>query len=229
MKAILFDLDNTLIDFLTMKRRCTQAAVSAMIKAGLKMDYKKAYSVMFEMYKEHGIEDQTIFQKFLRKMGKVDYKILSAGIIAYRKVKVNELVPYAGVKEVLNSLQKKGLKLGVVSDAPRLQAWLRLTEVGLVDYFDVVLGYEDTGEMKPSPLPFRKALKKMKLKPEEVVFVGDNLRRDIAGARKVGMKTVLAKYGQIKKGKGKADWEIESVNKLLNLIENINKQKLLPT
>ena len=219
LKGVLFDLDNTLIDFLTMKRRCTQAAVSAMIKAGLKMEYKKAYSVMFEMYEEYGTEDQTIFQKFLRKVHKVDYKILSAGIIAYRKVKVNELVPYAGVKSVLSSLQKKGLKLGVVSDAPRLQTWLRLTEVGLVDYFDVVLGYEDTGELKPSPLPFRKALKKMKLKPEEVVFVGDNLRRDIAGAKKVGMKTVLAKYGQFSKSKGKADWEIEEIKELVSVFK----------
>jgi len=219
IKAIIFDLDNTLIDFLTMKKKCTQAAVSAMIKAGLKMEYKTAYGKMFEMYKEFGIEDQTIFQKFLKKVkGKVDYGILSAGIIAYRKVKVTQVVPYSGVKEVLTKLKNKKLRLGVLTDAPRLQAWLRLTEMNLVRYFDVVLGYEDTGKLKPSKEPFQKALMKMKLKAEEVVYVGDNPNRDILGAKKVGMKTVLAKYGQYAKGKGKADWEIEGVNELGEII-----------
>lgn len=67
MKAILFDLDNTLIDFILMKKRCTEAAVSAMIDAGLEMSKKKAYDLMFGLYKKHGIEDSTIYQKFLRK------------------------------------------------------------------------------------------------------------------------------------------------------------------
>ena len=54
--------------------------------------------------------------------------------------------------------------------------------MNLVDFFDVVLGYEDTGELKPSSVPFKKALKKMKFKASEVLFVGDNPKRDIAGA-----------------------------------------------
>jgi len=219
IKGILFDLDNTLIDFLTMKKKCTQAAVSAMIKAGLNMDHKKAFSLMFEMYKKHGIEDQTIYQKFLKKYTKkIDYKILSAGIIAYRKVKVTQVIPYPGVKETLTKLKNKKLKLGILTDAPRLQAWLRLTEMSLVKYFDLVLGYEDTHKKKPSTAPFQKALNKMQLKPEEVIFIGDNPRRDIPGAKKLGMKTVLAKYGQFRNGKGKADWKIKRINDLLNLV-----------
>jgi len=95
MKAILFDLDNTLIDFMTMKKRCTEAAVTAMIDAGLNMKKETAYKKMFEMYEEHGIEDQRIFEKFLRKyMNKIDYKVLSAAIVAYRKVKLGQLSPY---------------------------------------------------------------------------------------------------------------------------------------
>src|SRR3989344_2613018 len=211
LKAVLFDLDNTLIDFISMKKRCTEAAVSAMIDAGLEISKKRAFDLMFEMYQKHGIEDHTIYQKFLQKYTKtVDYKILSAGIVAYRKVRSNELVPYPHVRNTLLALKKKGLKLGVVSDAPKMQAWLRLTEMNLVEFFDVVLGYEDTGKLKPSAAPFRKALMLMKLKPEEVLFVGDNPQRDILGARKVGMKTVLAKYRQVVK-KGKADYAVKEI------------------
>ena len=224
IKAILFDLDNTLIDFLTMKQRCTSAAITAMIDAGLNLKYKTAYNKMFKMYKEYGIEDQTVFQKFIKKVtGHVDFKILSAAIVAYKKVKSGQLVPYPHVRSTLLKLKSKGLKLGVVSDAPRLQAWLRLTEMNLTEFFDVVLGLEDTGKLKPSPAPFKKALRKMNLKPSEVVFVGDNPKRDILGAKKLGMKTVLACYGQVCKTKGKADFEITDVKKLLKVVEE--KQK----
>lgn len=220
IKAVLFDLDNTLIDFLTMKQRCTSAAISAMIDAGLNMRYKPAYNKMFKMYREYGIENQNIFEMFLKKAtGKVDFKILSAAIVAYRKVKSGQLVTYPHVRSTLMKLKGQGLKLGVVSDAPRLQAWLRLTEMNLVEFFDVVLGYEDTGQLKPSAAPFKKALRKMKLKADEVVFVGDNPSRDILGARKVGMKTVLAKYGMVKKGKGKADFEMADIKNLLKIVE----------
>ena len=218
IKAILFDLDNTLIDFMTMKKRCTEAAVTAMVEAGLKMNRKKAVSVMFEMYKKHGIEDPTIYQKFLKRhTRKIDYKILVAGITAYRRVRTAQLVPYPHVRDTLLKLKSKGLKLGVVSDAPKLQAWLRLTEMNLVEFFDIILGYEDTGKLKPSKEPFKKALKKMKLKPGEVIFVGDNPERDILGAKKVGMKTVLASYGQIIKG-GDGDWVIKDIRELVGLV-----------
>lgn len=218
IKCVLFDLDNTLIDFSSMKKRCTEAAISAMIDAGLEMRRKRAFNLMFKMYQKYGIEDHTIYQKFLQKYTKkLDYKIISAGIVAYRKVRSSELVPYPHVRETIFKLKNNGLKLGIVSDAPKMQAWLRLTEMNLVEFFDVVLGYEDTGKLKPSAAPFKKALKKMKLKPEEVIFVGDNHQRDILGAKKVGMKTVLAKYGQVVK-KGKADFVLKDVRELVRIL-----------
>ena len=52
IKAILFDLDNTLIDFLKMKRMAIEEAVEAMIDAGLKLDKKQAVELIYELYKE---------------------------------------------------------------------------------------------------------------------------------------------------------------------------------
>ena len=83
IKAVLFDLDNTLIDFMAFKRNCCFAALKAMISAGLKIDKKKATKILFELYDKYGIEYNKIFQKFLLKTkGKIDYKILAHGIIA---------------------------------------------------------------------------------------------------------------------------------------------------
>ena len=65
-KAVLFDLDNTLIDFTTMKNESCKAAVSAMVGGGLPLDRKKAFDELFALYGLHGIEDPKIFQKSLR-------------------------------------------------------------------------------------------------------------------------------------------------------------------
>lgn len=218
IKGILFDLDNTLIDFMKMKDRCTKASIDAMLQAGLNISYEEAYNGLFKVYEEHGIENPEFFQEFLKKaINKIDYKILSAGIIAYRKIKTGQLIPYPNVEETLKILKKNKIKLGIVSDAPKLKVWLRLTAINLVNYFDIVLGYEDTGKLKPSAEPFKKALEKLQLNPKEVLFVGDNPKRDILGAKKIGMKTVLAKYGQVIDGEG-ADYAITNIKELLKII-----------
>ncbi|MCR4368954.1 MAG: HAD-IA family hydrolase [archaeon] len=220
MKAVLFDLDNTLIDFMRMKKISCEAAISAMIDAGLEMEKDEAYKKLFDLYGVHGIEHQQIFQKFLEEVtGEVDYKILSRGIAAYRKMQAGYLEPYPRVRSTLILLREKGLKLGIVSDAPKLKAWMRLAEMGLTDFFDFVVAFDDTGERKPSALPFKAALEHLGCNPSEILFVGDNPERDIAGAKEVGMKTCLAKYGQLFPDNGiKADYELKDIAGLAKIV-----------
>jgi len=227
-KAVLFDLDNTLIDFMAMKNAACDAAIAAMIDAGLELEHKKARELLFELYEKIGIENQLVFNKFLEKnLGRVDYKILASAIIAYRRAKQTFTIPYPQTRAVLMKIKSKGIKLGVVSDAPRLNAWLRLAEMQLGDYFDVVVTLGDSKKSKPAPNSFKIALKELKMNPEEVLFVGDNPERDILGAKKIGMKTCLAKYGQINYSKGyvttknskiKADFQINKICELLKIV-----------
>ena len=195
-KAILMDLDNTLVDFMKYKIESCRSAVDSMIKHGLKIDKKEAIKKLFNMYGRHGIEEGRILQKFLMEVnGKIDYKILSNGISAYRKMRFGNLKPYKDVEKTLKKLRKMGYKLAILSDAPRLKCWIRLASIGLTDYFDTVIAYEDTRKKKPHTLPFKKALRKLKCGPSEVVMVGDNIARDIFGAKKMGIATVFAAYG----------------------------------
>jgi putative hydrolase of the HAD superfamily len=71
---------------------------------------------------------------------------------------------------------------------------------------------------KASLEPLKLAAEKLSLKPEEILLVGDSIERDIEPAKKLGMKTALAKYGQEKKEKGKADFKIEKIEDLLKII-----------
>ena len=217
IKAILFDLDNTLVDFMRMKRLACEAAVGAMIGAGLKTDRKKAMKVLFEMYDKYGMEYDRIFQVFLKRMtGRIDYGIMGAGIVAYRRVRENLLEPYPEVMPTLRKLKR--YKLGIVTDAPRIKAWIRLAAMNLQSEFDFVLTFDDTKRKKPDPRPFLMAIRKLKLRPDQIAMVGDMIEKDIEPARKLGMVTVLAKYGQITPRKSKADFEIRKFRELLKIL-----------
>jgi putative hydrolase of the HAD superfamily len=224
IKAVIFDLDNTLVDFMKMKKVAIDAAVDAMIDAGLPMKKKEARDKIFRVYKEKGIEYQQVFDSFLiQAFGKIDPKILAAGVISYRRARESALVSYPRVTITLLELLKRGLKLAVVSDAPRLQAWLRLCGLNIHNYFDVVVTFEDTNKRKPDSEPFRKTLELLQLKPREVIMVGDWPERDIVGARPLGMKTVFARYGDTfgTKNSG-ADWDIDDIYELVDIIDQEN-------
>jgi len=220
IKAVIFDLDNTLIDFMKMKKHSCSAAIDAMIGAGLNVEHDKAIKVLFGLYDKHGLEEKTIFQKFLKKLtGKIDYRILASGIVAYRRVRTGFLEPYPNVDYVLLKLKDKGIKLGIVTDAPKLKAWIRLASMKLTNYFDVVVTFEDTKQHKPSKLPFEAALKQLKLKPQECLMVGDWPERDIKGAKALDMQTCFARYGNPKIKKSGADLEISNLKELLNIVK----------
>lgn len=208
IRAVLFDLDNTLVDFMGMKRVCCEAAVDSMIRCGLQMEKRKALDLLFALYKKHGLEYNHIFEDFVKSLkGKTDYRLVADGIIAYRKQQNAYMRPYPEVIPTLIKLKEMGLKLGIVSDAPAIKGWMRLTETGIVDFFDAVVTFDDTGERKPSKKPFLLALGKLGAKPQETLFVGDWPERDMGGAHAVGMKTAFAVYGSEHKGKGaKADF-----------------------
>lgn len=219
IKAVIFDLDNTLIDFMKMKKLSCDAAISAMIGAGLNVKKEKAMKELFKLYDKYGLEEKTIFQKFLKKTAKkIDYEVLASGIVAYRRVRAGFLEPYPHVPEALFELKRRGIKLAIVSDAPRLKAWIRLVSMKINHLLDIVVTFDDTKEMKPSIIPFKVAFKKLKVKPQECLMVGDRPERDIKGAKKLGMLTCFAKYGN-PKAESTADYEINDIKELLEIVE----------
>src|SRR5262249_20610062 len=168
IRGVIFDIDNTLMDFMRMKKSAVDAAVDGMIDAGLRMPKQQMYDKIFERYWKEGVEDQNIFDKVLtEEFGHVDYKILAAGILRYRRAKEGTMTLYPHVKMTLTAIMKQGLKTGVISDAPRLPVWLRIVGLGLHHYFDHVVTFDDTGEKKPSPVPFKRVLKLMGTEPHE--------------------------------------------------------------
>jgi HAD superfamily hydrolase (TIGR02253 family) len=224
IKAVIFDLDNTLVDFMKMKRMAIEAAIPAMIDAGLNITLDEATRKIDEIYLEKGIEYQQVFDMFLQQtLNKIDYKILASGIVAYRRAREAFLIPYPHVYSTLVELTRMGLCLGIVSDAPIMEAWLRLAYMSFHHIFQAAITFDETGERKPSPVPFRTILSKLGVQPEESLMVGDWVERDIVGAAQIGMKTAFAKYGDtFNTSSHTADYELNDVNELIPIIKNIN-------
>ena len=224
IKGVVFDLDNTLLDFMKMKQVAVRSAIRGMIEAGLEIDEKKSFDNIISLYEKIGWENQKVFDIFLKNsIGYVDNKFLAAGIVAYRRAREANLLAYPNVNKTLIDLTKLGMKLAVVSDAPSREAWMRIYYLNLYHFFDVVVTFDDSGERKPSSLPFEMALKKLGLKPGSSLMIGDWPERDVVGAKKIGMKTAFASYGDTfgTKNSG-ADWDVEDISELVTIIKKNN-------
>ena len=220
IKAVIFDLDNTLLDFMSVKKKAVDAAILAMIEAGLDINSKKAQKDIFEIYNNKGYEYQEVFDDFLINIhGKIDYKILASGIVAYRKTKDASIILYPNVHSTLIKLAKSGYTLAVLSDAPSREAWVRLYSVNLHHLFDVVVTHNDTKKFKPSPEPFNKAVELLEVSPENIIMVGDWPDRDVVGGKLAGMKTAFAKYGDVFETKNSgADYDLNDISEVLDIV-----------
>ena len=224
IKAVIFDLDNTLLDFMKMKDYAVKAGIDGMIEAGLDIDPDKSYETIIGIYEEEGWENQQVFNDFLNKtIGEVNNKYLAAGIVAYRRAREANLLLYPNVNHTLVELMKRGVKIAVVSDAPSREAWMRIYYLNLHHHFDVVLTFDDTNVRKPSPIPFEMALSQLNIDAEEALMVGDWPERDVVGAKKLGIRTIFARYGDafdtIDSG---ADWDINDVYEIVGIVNELN-------
>ena len=226
IRAIVFDLDNTLTDFMRMKDAAIVAAMDGMIDAGLKIPRDELRRRIDAIYLELGLEFQKVFDELLvREFGQVDPKILASGIVAYRRARESTLVLYPHVQMTLLELSKRGIRLGVVSDAPRMQVWLRLCSLSLQHVFDAVVTFDDTQERKPSPAPFREVLKRLEVAPANSLMVGDWAERDVVGGKSLGMKTVFARYGDtFGTQESGADYDIHDIWELVGIVDRLNAE-----
>lgn len=129
--------------------------------------------------------------------------------------------PYGNTESVLEQLTVKGYRLGVIANqSPGTK--LRLSNWGLLKYFDIVLASAEEGVSKPDREIFHRALAAAKCLPADAVMIGDRLDNDIVPAKKVGMKTIWIKQGLGGLAKPihkyeQADYEIENLSELLAL------------
>ncbi|MCH8964805.1 MAG: HAD family hydrolase [Planctomycetes bacterium] len=150
--------------------------------------------------------------------------VMAVGERLYRPMKQLGAVE-EGVHAVLDRLVAQGHPLGIVSNtmvpAPMLDQHLQ--EVDLLKYFQVRLYSCDVGVRKPRAAMFLPALRALNCKPQHTLFVGDKLKLDIRGARRLGMITVLkVRVGKPPKSRYQPDHVIKHLTELPGLLDRIS-------
>jgi phosphoglycolate phosphatase len=171
------------------------------------------------------IQESDIFQPYERDFDSFNRLVVEPAASAFKAARARWLHPYPGVVETLEWIRAQGLGLVALSDAPRNAALLRLKTMKLDRLFDALYtlpGYalpknvdsrirrrEEAGHYgsgtpvhelpreaeKPSPLGLERILQDLGLRGPEVVYVGDNVRKDMPVARACGAIGVWAEYG----------------------------------
>jgi len=126
---------------------------------------------------------------------------------------------YSGVEETIRQLLLK-YQLAIISDGQSAYAVPELNAVGLLGLFDPIVISGNFGFRKPDPRLFENALTIMQMKPTDVLFVCNDIYRDVYGAQKLGIKTVFfqSNQGQQEKKDVQPDYIIYNFPELLNAV-----------
>ena len=192
IRAVLFDIDDTLFDSGTLAKMARMNAIKAMIECGLPIkNVQKGYSLLMKIVEKYGSNYDEHFDRLLETLGYTrDPKIIAAGIVAYHDTKLAYIKPNPDVIPTLIALRDEGCKLGIVSNGRSVKQWEKLIRLGLHHFFDAVIISEDVGSEKPQSKIFRVAIEELGVKPEETIYVSDDLETDVLGANKAGLISI---------------------------------------
>jgi len=223
IKAVIFDMDNTLFDFVEAKLKACQTITNCL---NIKDDVSGEKLLSYFLRKKHGFEDIENIADYMKDRNVYEKKKFEECCKIYEKVKLNTIKPYPNTKETLEKLKNMGLKLAVVTDAKNGHATARLKKTNLFNLFDAIISIEMTGKKKPEPDSIKLALKKLRVDTKNAILIGDSLRRDIEAGNKLGMITVYAAYGDRnfqEEKTTKADFTLKySITEILEVLEKLN-------
>lgn len=236
IKGIFFDLNGTLIDILTTESddAVWRTTANFLSYAGVMISFDKLKESYFDLNKQQRRESKEEFPEFdvkkifadiIRQYAKpplspetAEAKAAETAVV-FRAASRLKLELYPGVREVLEQLKNRYL-LAAVSDGQTLWAVPEMRAAGLEEYFSIVTVSGDFGYRKPDLRMYRHALEHFSLKPQEVIFVGNDMYRDVFGAAQAGMQTVFFKSNQGDQSSHgtEADYIIYHFSELLNAI-----------
>ena len=193
LSAVLFDLDDTLIDSFDAR---VDALTNAFRGAGLQhLDPKQFF---------HELRGRQLLDALteLEEREGQDLGLVERYRQAYWNRRPGLISMYPGIGPLLEALLGRGISLGVVTqkwrsvelDGRRVGAAEELSELGIADIFSAIVGLEDVTRFKPDPEPVEVALRRLSVAPPEAVMVGDS-PADIEAGRAAGCLTCHATWG----------------------------------
>lgn len=188
MRAVLWDLDDTLLDTLAARMRALSHAYERYV--GGTVD-------PLELWRSHRggtIEElgrQLVGERYRDFVDTYRDHYFAEGIAP---------APFAGIRETLGTLAEHGIPMAVVTSKVSWGATDELSRAGLLEFFAAVVGFDDTDVHKPEPEPVFLALERLVVDDAAgVLFVGDS-PADVRAGRNAGCVSVAATWGTLEEG-----------------------------
>ena len=190
MKAVLFDLDGTLIDtaadFVRIIQQMCRDEQRPVVEAEIiRTQVSEGARAMVQLvYPEMDVTDPVFLahrQSFLNTYG--DNIVVDTNL-------------FEGMYPLLEELEAHQIPWGIVTNKPRGLSELLLAALNLTERCAVLVCPEDVSKTKPDPEPMYLAAKQLNLEARDIIYVGDH-PRDIDAGRNAEMYTILAAYGYL--------------------------------
>jgi putative hydrolase of the HAD superfamily len=239
IKYVAFDLDDTLFNGTLLVEKARKASIQMMVKYGLPVDENYALQLLNEIVHEFGSNSESHLDNLMMRLQhdpKIKLipkynpnKFVAAGIMGYHREKVKHFKPFRDVIKTLEKLRSQGIHTAIITDGTPKKQYEKILRLKIEEYFDEILISDEVGIRKPNSNLFSLFLDKVSCKPNEVIYVGDRLDKDIEPSMKVGIISVLIHRGTKHdsyitktKSKIKPDYNVNNLYEIFSIIEEKN-------
>jgi HAD superfamily hydrolase (TIGR01549 family) len=229
-KAVIFDTDNTLYPYLPAHNEAT-LAVEEKVEKQLGID-KVIFRAEFKKAREEiknrlgnvaSSHSRLLYmQKTIEKL-ELGTRILTTLDLeqTYWRTFLSNCRLFPEVLDFIQLLRSKGIITANITDLTAQIQFRKLVYFGLDEFFDYVVTSEEAGADKPDKMPFKVALEKLQLEPENIWMIGDNPKTDMVGAGEMGMIKIQKFHdgvNVINSGMAKPDLVFSNYSELISLI-----------
>jgi putative hydrolase of the HAD superfamily len=228
LKAVFFDIDDTLFSTTDFASKARRAAVEAMRRRGLRLPTEHILRELQEVIVEFSSNHEHHFDKLLLRLPRRAWDgvnpaiLVAAGVQAYHDAKSRQLRPYPDVPPVLARLARTDLVRGIITAGLEVKQADKLLRLGLYDYFTptAIFISDQIGISKPNAKLFQRACDEVGVAPRETMYVGDHPTHDVDPANALGMITVHVRRGKHapEQGRTKPAYTLKSFKELLTVL-----------
>jgi putative hydrolase of the HAD superfamily len=230
IKAVIFDFDGTLVDFVGTDITCLKVvhqACGATCSTEAFIEIAVEEIMKFHWLVEKGQVDPLDMHQFRLEKTLARYGIPwnQRYLRLYQNKLTGHRATYEGVNDLLSAIKDRGFIIGLVTNAyDGVEQRKRISSSGLESFFDAIVISGEVGYAKPSPDIFHCVLDPLGLNPDQAVFVGDSEKYDIQGANSAGMYSILLSHDDSYKSE-LADYTYTSIKDLRDHLEGILAKK----
>ena len=187
--AVIFDLDDTLYDYDVAHNKAIEVVANKLEIDPI--EFNSMYRKISDRLKTQlgliaSSHNRFICFKHLNEEHNLDYDITEIDNL-YWKTYFDNMFLFKGVFDLLKFLKDEGIKICLLTDFLMEYQYLKLKQLKILEFFNIIVTSEEVGIDKPSISMFQYCLNKLNEPSDKVIMIGDNISKDIEGAKNAGI------------------------------------------